>query len=133
MAGVNQCRKALIGYERVIRASLTLILELTFRYAHVHVDVITVMDSNLLKVFFKFLFSFSVYSLNTWILWPSIRGYIRIIQDLTFYAFNSMRNQYLNWTLGVSFWLSPSESSLAFDSCTHSPVSMLLHAPVNSY
>lgn len=54
MAGVNQCRKALIGYERVIRASLTLILELTFRYAHVHVDVITVMDSNLLKVFFNF-------------------------------------------------------------------------------
>lgn len=56
MAGVNQCRKALIGYERVIRASLTLILELTFRYAHVQVDVITVMDYNLLKVFFNSLF-----------------------------------------------------------------------------
>lgn len=56
MAGVNQCRKALIGYERVIRASLTLILELTFRYAHVQVDVITVMDYNLLKGFFNSLF-----------------------------------------------------------------------------
>lgn len=51
MAGANPCSKALIGHERVIRASLTLILELTFRYAHVQVDLITVMDSNLLKLF----------------------------------------------------------------------------------
>lgn len=60
MAGANPCSKALIGHERVIRASLTLILELTFRYAHVQVDLITVMDS-----IFKFLSSFSVYALNT--------------------------------------------------------------------
>lgn len=51
MAGANPCSKALIGHERVIRASLTLILELTFRYAHVQVALITVMDSNLLKLF----------------------------------------------------------------------------------
>lgn len=128
MAGANPCSKALIGHGRVIRASLTLILELTFRYAHVQVDLITVMDSNLLRLFLNsFLVSLFI------LIWPFIRGYIRIMQDLTFYAFNSMRNQYFNWTLGVSFSLSPSEWSLAFDSCTHSPVSTLLHAPVNNY